>query len=554
MDNFRRRTPTHASGKAMDGFFARPAHGTPSSSHARVRPTPKTEIPTRRVDDFTRAEGFHAPIRRNIQPGNGPRRSPLRSGLATSIDMELPEEGKASKHKKTGLKLTRKQLFRKWAIRTSIASVILVVVGGGLFIGKGYFTFRKVFQGGSTAAALSSNVDPTLLKGEGDGRVNILMLGVGGAHHDGGDLTDTMMIASIDPVNNQAALLSIPRDLWTKMPNNYVGNYQKINAAYESGKYKYLGKQDITNKDHKAILAGFEGTDSVVERVTGVPIHYNMLVDFQAFSQAVDTVGGVTINAPERLWDPTMAWENKYNPLLAVQGINNFDGKHALMYARSRETSSDFARGERQRALLVAIKEKAANLGTLTNPLKLSSLMSAFGDNVQSDVSITDMTRMASIMKKIPSSQIQSVGLTDGTNSFVTTGNINGMSVVMPKAGLEDYSKIQEFIRSKLKDGYIAKENATISIFNGSGVAGLATTKADELKSYGYNVGTVTNAPTEDYTQTKIIDLSNGTKKYTINYLKNRLGVSSVDKQLPAGIVATGANIVIILGSDAAQN
>jgi LCP family protein required for cell wall assembly len=537
----------------MDGFFARPVSGAGASPRPRIRPNGSAAAaPTRRVDDFRRPEGFHTPPRRNIQPGASLRRSPVANGLPGHLNLDLPEEAKSHGKKASGVH-GKKRSVRKILFRSSAMLAILLLIGGGYFFGKSYFTFKKVFQGGSSAAALKSDVDPTLLKGEGDGRVNVLMLGVGGAHHDGGDLTDTMMIASIDPVNNQAVLLSIPRDLWTKMPNNYVGNYQKINAAYESGKYKYLGKQDITNTDRKAILAGFEGVNSVVERVAGIPIHYNMLVDFQAFSQAVDTVGGVTVNAPERLYDPTMAWENGWSPILAKQGINAFNGHQALNYVRSRETSSDFARGERQRAVLVALKDKTANLGTLTNPIKLSSLLSAFGNNVQSDISLSDMTRMASIMKKVPSNQIQSVGLTDGTNSFVTTGNINGMSVVMPKAGLEDYSKIQAFIRSKLKDGFIAKENATITVLNGSGVAGLASTKADELKSYGYNIGTVANAPTEDYQQTKIIDLSNGSKKYTLNYLKNRLSVQTTDKQLPAGVVASGANIVIILGSDAAS-
>ncbi|HSH17864.1 MAG TPA: LCP family protein, partial [Candidatus Saccharimonadales bacterium] len=375
--------------------------------------------------------------------------------------------------------------------------------------------------------------------------------GAGGATHQGGDLTDTLMVASIDPVNNQAVLFSIPRDLWTKMPNNYVGSYNKINAAYESGKYGYLGKQVKGNADRKAVMAGFQAIDGAVERIAGIPIHYNMLVDFKAFSQAVDTVGGVTVNAPEELRDPTMAWENNWKSVLAVKGQNQFNGKQALNYVRSRATSSDFARGERQRLVMIALKDKTANMGTLTNPVKLSGLMSAFGNNVQSDISISDMTRMAQIMKKVPSNNIQSVGLADAGNSFVTTGNINGMSVVMPKAGLEDYSKIQAYIRSKLKDGYIARENANVTILNGSGTAGLANEKAEELKSYGYNVGVVDNAPTEDYTQSKIIDLSSGSKKYTLNYLKKRLGVTTVDKQVPAGIVAGTANIVIILGSDA---
>lgn len=543
----------------MDGFIRRPvgSSSTPALAHLRPRPrslAPLKSGPGRRIDDFGRNQTQPAP-RRPLQSAGGASRfkqSPhVSKTLAKQLNLELPGESKR-RGKKTKKQLTRFQKIRRFTFRTVGASMVLALLGGGFIFAKGYLKLNQVFQGGSSAAALNAEVDPTLLKGEGDGRVNVLLLGAGGATHTGGDLTDTLMVASIDPVNHQAVLFSIPRDLWAKMPNNYVGNYNKINAAYESGKYGYLGKQIKGNADRKAVLAGFEGIDEAVERIAGIPIHYNMLVDFKAFSQAVDTVGGVTVNAPEELRDPTMAWENGWKSVLAVKGPNNFNGKQALNYVRSRQTSSDFARGDRQRAVIVALKEKTANLGTLTNPMKLSSLLNAFGDNIQSDISISDMTRMAAIMKKIPSSNIQSVGLADPNNSFVTTGNINGMSVVMPKAGLEDYSKIQAYIRSKLKDGYIARENATVTILNGSGVAGLANEKADELKSYGYNVGIVDNAPTEDHTQTQIIDLTNGNKKYTVNYLKKRLNVPTVAKQVPTGIVAGAANIVIILGSDAA--
>lgn len=429
--------------------------------------------------------------------------------------------------------------------------MVLVLVLGGVLFAKGYFKLKKVFTGTSTAAGLQSEVDPTLLKGEGDGRVNILLMGIGGGQHSGGDLTDTLMIASIDPINNQAIIFSIPRDLWVKMPNNYISNYQKINAAYESGKYKYLGKQDQSNTNRKAIEAGFAAVDSTVEGVMGVPIHYNVLVNFQAFRQAIDTVGGVTIDAPEQLSDPTMAWENGWSPILAKAGINEFDGKKALNYVRSRHTSSDFARSQRQRAVMLALKDKVMTAGTLTNPVKISGLLSDFGDNVQTDVSLTDMQRMVAIAKKIPSSSIQSVGLTEGSNNFLTTGNINGLSVVQPRAGLEDYSAIQAFVRTKLKDGYIAQENAKVTVLNGTVTPGLATEKADELKSYGYNVVTVDNAPTTDFDTTKIIDLSGGKKKYTLNYLKKRYNINSTSTTLPAGIVQGTAEIVIILGQDA---
>ncbi|MDB5181497.1 MAG: hypothetical protein JWP13_260 [Candidatus Saccharibacteria bacterium] len=558
MDNFKRHPSGHTQ-KTMDGFFRKPQQGVTDGLQPRTPQRPSVSTGShlgpssqRRVDNFKRGDGFYTQTRRNLQVSQQPRRSQMGTTLSARLNMELPEGDKRAK--KTKAKQGKFATIRKWTFRTTAAGMVMLLIVGGLLFGKGYFKLQKVFQGGSSAAALSSEVDPTLLKGEGDGRVNVLLLGVGGQNHDGGDLTDTIMVASIDPVNNQAVLLSIPRDLWTKMPNNYVGNYNKINAAYESGKYKYLGKQDNSNANHKAVLAGFQAVGGVIERVAGIPIHYSMLVDFKAFGQAVDTVGGVTVNAPEELRDPSMAWENGWNSVLAKKGVNNFNGKQALNYVRSRHTSSDFARGERQRAVIVALKDKTTNLGTLTNPLKLSQLLSAFGDNVQSDISVSDMTRMATIMKKVPSSQIQSVGLADPSNSFVTTGNINGLSVVMPKAGLEDYSKIQTYIRSKLKDGYISRENANVTILNGSGVPGLATEKAEELKSYGYNVGIVDNAPTEDFAQTKIIDLSNNSKKYTLNYLKKRLNVQTIDKQVPAGIVAGQANIVIILGSDATSS
>ena len=518
--------------------------------NAGIRQSPQSL--QRRVDDFSRKEGFHAPQRRALQPeGLRPRPRYADATIPSGLNLDLPET-RRGKHKKP--KLSRARAFRRMVLRTGMVMLLLVLGVGGFLFSKGYLKLHKVFQGGSTAAALTANVDPSQLKGEGDGRVNVLLMGIGGPYHDGGDLTDTLMVASIDPVNNQATLLSIPRDLWTKMPNNYIASYQKINAAYESGKYKYLGRENQKSEDHKAVMAGFEAADSTIERVIGIPIHYNMLVDFQAFSQAVDTVGGVTVNVPERLYDPTMAWENNRNPVLANAGVQTFDGKHALIYVRSRETTSDFARAQRQRTVLVALKDKTENLGTLTNPLKLSSLISAFGDNVQSDISISDMTRLAEIMKKIPSNDIQSVGLTDGTNSFVTTGNINGLSVVMPKAGLEDYTQIQDFVRTKLKDGFIAKENANVSVLNGTDTPGLATAKTTELKSYGYNVGTTANAPTQDYATTKIIDLSKGADKYTLNYLKKRFNVQNVDTQLPPGITPGSANIVIILGTDAASS
>ncbi len=467
------------------------------------------------------------------------------------IDMGLP--GQESLHW-AGQMVLKHSLWRNvrtWAFR-GLAVVLIAVVGiGGLLFSQGFMKLHKVFRGTTgTAAALKANVDPALLKGEGAGRINLLVLGRGGGNHDGPDLTDTMMLASIDPVNHTSVLISIPRDLWVKVN----GTSTKINAAWETGEFAYLHKVAPGSTDPKAISAGFDAADQVVEDVLGINIHYNLLVDFQAFQQGVDTVGGVTVNVPTDLVDPTMAWENANNPVLAKAGVQAFDGKHALIYVRSRETTSDFARGLRQRSVLLALKAKVDSLGTLSNPLKIASLMNTFGNNVQTDLSLGDASRLYSIVKNISETNTSSSGFTDPPNSFVTTAAVNGQSTVQPKAGMFNYSEIQNFIKTQLKDGYITKENAKVLVLNGTTLPGLATAKADELKQYGYNVIGAASTPTSGWTQTMLIDLSHGQDKYTRHYLEQRFKTTAVTTMPDNTIQTNGADFVIIVGSDEANS
>src|SRR6185437_10128844 len=126
-------------------------------------------------------------------------------------------------------------------------------------------------------------------------------------------------------------------------------------------------------------------------------------------------------------------------------------------------------------------------------------------------------------LKKINNNSIQSVGLADPPNNYVTTANVGGLSVVEPTAGEFDYSQIQAYVHATLRDSYLAKENAVVSVLNGTSISGQASTLAATLKSYGYNVGTVADAPTSSYTKTVLVDLTNGKDKYTKNYLQERL-------------------------------
>lgn len=441
--------------------------------------------------------------------------------------------------------IVRKSNAKKVLLKSAGLLLLTILLGAGFLTWRGYANVHKVFQGTGTVAALATDkVAPDLLNGEGDGRVNILLLGVGGAGHDGPDLTDTIIVLSVDPVNNTAALVSIPRDLWVKMPVAYFGAYQKINAAYSAAKYSYIGRVDPSMTNHKAVEAGFTALDQVVSEVLGININYHLLVDFSAFKQAIDTVNGVTVDVQTPLYDPTMAWENNNNPLLAAAGVQVMDGKEALLYARSRHTSSDFARSERQRQILVALKEKVLSLGTLSSPTKIASLMQAFGNNAYSDLSTTGASRLFTIMHRISDKNIESIGLTTPPHNLVTTDRVGDLSVVRPRAGFDNYSDIQTYIRSQLKDGYLVKENAPTVIY--APTQAQADAQAETLKQLGYNV-TGSHVLPKPISATEVVDLSGGTASYTRNYLEKRYQTQAISS-MPVGFdVPEGTQFAILV-------
>jgi hypothetical protein len=193
----------------------------------------------------------------------------------------------------------------------------------------------------------------------------------------------------------------------------------------------------------------------------------------------------------------------------------------------------------------------------LSNPVKISSVLDSFGNNVYTDFSTGDIMHLQQIFSKIPSNKIGSLDLTTPPHNLVTTADVNGLSVVEPRAGMYDYSAIQGYVRNALKDSFIAKENSQIAIYNATDIAGLAGASANKLRSYGYNVTVVDNAPkASNPATTTIVDFSKGKDKYTRNYLEKRFKVTSV-RSLPAnsGLAPPqGTTFVIILGRDAAAS
>lgn len=534
-DGFVRRS------SSLDGIVPRGRElGAPK--HHSYQPNRNHQTPS--LDTFAqRADGFHSA--RQTPGGLGGTATAADSAERESLLDEpiVLDDIHYEKRKDKVRGRIRRARFKKVIKRTTLILLALIIATAGLVGYKFYSTQRQVLSGGGHAPAVCNGEVPLdALKKEGDGRVNILLVGIGSE----GLLTDTIMIASLDPVTDKVELLSIPRDLWVNIPGN---GRDKINAAYEYGQQS--SKSDDAFEKNKA---GTELLDKVLEKVTGLTIHYHAVFDFAAFKQVVDALGGVTVNVPETLYDPTIAWENHYNPVIASKGIQQFDGARALLYAKSRQTSSDFARAERQRLLLVAIKDKALSVGTFSNPLKIVDLLNSLGRNVYSDFDTRSIKCLYTQISQVKSSNIKSLDLVTPPHDLLTTGPLNGLSIVQPKAGLFEYGALQSYLSSVFRDGFLAKENATVAVYNATTTAGLATSTASKLKSYGYNVTVVENATNQtNPVNTTVVDLSKGANKYTRNYLEKRFGVTATS-DLPSGLGITpppGTAFVIIVGTDA---
>ena len=418
----------------------------------------------------------------------------------------------------------------------------------GLYIGIITFTSLNsiIDRGGDGALALQENIQPAALKGEGDGRINIMMIGIGGDGHKAGNLADSIIVASIDPFANEAAMLSIPRDMYVDIPGYYSS---KINAAHA------IGEDDPDLEG-----GGIALMEETLEEVLGIEIHYYVRVNFDGFVDAIDTIGGVTVNLEEAVYDPNFDWEFGTNALNLPAGENTLDGQTALLLSRARGATGiglgvsrgDFGRSDRQREILLAARDKVLSAGTYANPVRISELIRNAGNNVRTNIQISEMLRMFEIAENISSDAIVSYGLDNGPDNYLRSSNIGGASVQVPKTG--NYNEIKLFVRELFVDGFIKQEAPVLDVYNGSTIPGLAGETSTELESFGYSIGIVDNAPAQNYQTTVIYDLSGGEKPFTKQLIENRFEVQMLPaSELPAALENTTSDFVIIIGSDNAE-
>lgn len=258
-------------------------------------------------------------------------------------------------------------------------------------------------------------------------RLNVLILGIRGVNDpNGGLLTDTIMIASIEPKTGKTALISIPRDLYIDIP--YQDNKNKINEAYVDG---------IKNSDWKN---GLKYSKKAVSDVTGLDVHYAASIDFEAFKEIIDALGGVKITLDKPFLEKNQFEEGAID---LPAGSQIIDGDTALLFARARFSTSDFDRAKRQQQILLAVKDKAFSLGVISNPAKIISILNSLGNHVKTDAELWEIQELASLFRKMEIKDARKkVFDTSEEGLLYASRDANGSYILLPEGG--NFDRIKE--------------------------------------------------------------------------------------------------------------
>jgi len=351
---------------------------------------------------------------------------------------------------------------KKIAKRIGIFLAVILIISG-LWVGwKFVYNSAKIFGWGNLFGLFQN----TKLKGEDEGRVNILLAGNSSddTGHGGADLTDSIMIMSINTKDNTAFLLSVPRDLYVDIPDH---GYAKINEVYQDGETDKFSESGYAD-------GGMGLLEKVISQKFGITSHYYALVNYSALRDAVNAVGGITVNIessdPRGLYDPSRDLTSGLPLVKLSNGPNYLNGQQALNLARARGHAygsygyglSDFTRTENQRKILIGIKDKASSSSTLSNPIKVGNLFDSLGNNVKTDMKIAEVKRLYTVTKKIPSGDIASASLNNGKDVQLLQSYTNrlGQSTLVPAAGVDDYTDIQAYVQKLISDGTKASSSS----------------------------------------------------------------------------------------------
>ncbi len=416
--------------------------------------------------------------------------------------------------------------------------------GTGLMQGVAdFFVFselRKFVWGEGSAPSGDSIATP-------DDRLNILLLGIGGAGHEGSQLTDTIVLASYDKATQKVGMVSIPRDMAYPLPN---GGHQKINAVNAYAELANPGE-------------GAKKTAEAFEQLFNVRIDRVVRIDFAGFEKLVDAIGGVDVAVERSFTDREYPTNPKgpnpyeYMTVKFEKGTEHMNGERTLQYVRSRHGNNgeagDFARNARQQNAISAIRERMLSLGILANPKKVTEIWNVVSSHVQTDMTAWDMIKLLPLAMNFSKENVVSHVLTDAPDGELYPRDY----MLFPRQA--DWSEIRGIIanpfksREEIANEVRPTEPIVLEVKNGTSRIGFAAQVAEKLSATGYNVAATGNAKTRGAERTVIYDFTNGGKPEELAKLKKLLDANvstatagtTVNGESPS---TSSTQFVIVLG------
>lgn len=399
------------------------------------------------------------------------------------------------------------------------------------------------------------------------GHLNLLLLGQGDESHDGVDLTDTMIIASIDPDDGSMVMLSIPRDLYfLRTQRMGVG---RVNSLYRDYKGYLMAREDKTEEE--ASLLGMRELADELGRTLQMDIHHVIKVDFIGFVKAVDAIGGVQLDVPYDIVDPEYPGPNyTYQTFTIRAGPQLLDGETALKYARSRHTTNDFSRSARQQQILKEMGRKVRDEGLFSHPSRILNLLSIMQDHVMTTLSTRELVSLGELGSDIDQSKMLSMQLNteNGLYSAIAQPggflyyppreDFGGASVILPvsiPASPISWKQLQCLTRLliHIRDPYL--DHPTFAVLNAGAPSGSSRALGNELIRYGFEVATMENAPDDLEVEASYVE-ADAQQKEGASFIANLLGMDlrllpEQTSSVPSGTPPPAARpITIVQGKD----
>lgn len=510
----------------------------------------------------------HQPSR--VKSSNKPARvAPSRSDIDESLrqlDGNNQPPKKMSRREKKRWK--KEHRSHKQAIRRRIIIIVAIIFAAVLLSIVGFLAYKALRASGNV---LQGNIFDLIqeqpLKKDANGRSNFLILGTSedDPGHEAGNLTDSMMVLSINQDKKDAYMFSIPRDLYVDYGMACASGYRgKVNVYFSCAND---GTDDAAEQDRQTKTREF------ISDITGVDIQYSVHVNYTVMRDVINAIGGsitVTIDSrdPRGVMDSNFDWKcGSYAKRIQncppnghfiqyPNGVATLDAEHALYLAQARGDAaptygfeqSNFDRERNQQKIIVAMRDKALSSGTLTNLGAVTGLIDALGNNLRTNVQTKEIRTLMDVLQHTDNANIHSIDFYSDDNKIFTTGTLAGAgSSVYPAAGLYDYSALQALIQKELTSNPVVKEAPHVMVLNGSNEAGVAQKLADSLEKKGFTIDAVDNAPDGTYNSIEIYQV-NSSKTASAAKLKELYGVTPKAATPPVSVTGE-TDFVIIIGN-----